>query len=173
MPAPARGMMPTMTADTAARQQRFDAACVALGHRFDAPLLQGGRYLPVVVHAGQAWVSGQVPRVGSAVAVTGRVGEGVPLDEAQRAARICALRALALLAEALGSLDRIERVLRVGVFVQSAPAFTQHSEVADAASDLLHEVLGEAGRHVRTSVGVYQLPKDAAVELELVAAVRD
>lgn len=162
-----------MNDDLSTRQARFAAAAAAQGLTFDStPLLQGGRYLPVVLHAGQAWVSGQVPRVGSTVAVTGRVGEAVALADAQRAARICALRALALLADSLGSLERIERLLRVGVFVQSAPGFTRHSEVADAASDLLHEVLGEPGRHARTAVGVYQLPKDAAVELEMVAAVR-
>lgn len=168
-------MMARMNDDSrpTARQDRFDAAAAAVGHRFDGgPLQQGGRYVPVVLHAGQAWVSGQVPRVGETVAVTGRVGESVSLDEARHAARICALRSLTLLAQALGSLDRIERVLRVGVFVQSGAGFTQHSEVADAASDLLHEVLGEAGRHARTAVGVYQLPKNAAVELEMVAAVK-
>jgi enamine deaminase RidA (YjgF/YER057c/UK114 family) len=81
------------------------------------------------------------------------------------------MRALVLLRQSLGSLDRIAQLLRVTVYTQSAADFTQQSEVADAASDLLHTVLGAAGTHTRTSVGVAQLPKNAAVELDLIAAV--
>jgi enamine deaminase RidA (YjgF/YER057c/UK114 family) len=81
-------------------------------------------------------------------------------------------RALALLRRTLGSLAQVETVLRVGVYVQSAERFTQQSEVADGASEVLRRVLGEAGAHTRTSVGVFQLPKDATVELELVAVAR-
>ena len=81
------------------------------------------------------------------------------------------MRALALLRQSLGTLDAISQLLRLTVYVQSAADFTQHSEVADAASDVLHTVLGDAGRHTRTTVGVYQLPKNAAVELDLIAAV--
>lgn len=144
------------------------ARCIAeTGHDFDGPILAGGDYVPVVHDAGLAWVSGQVPRVGSQVVVTGRVGDTTSLADARRAARICAIRALLLLRHELGSLDRVRRVLRVGVFTQSAAGFTQHSEVADAASALIKAVFGEAGAHARTSVGVYQLPKDASVELEM------
>ena len=113
-----------------------------------------------------------MPRVGDAVLVTGRVGADVTLARAQLATQICAMRALALLQRQLGSLDRVARVLRLTVYVQCSDDFTQHSEVADGASDLLFEVLGEAGRHTRTSVGVYQLPKNASAELDLIA-VRD
>jgi len=116
------------------------------------------------------YISGQVPRVGTTVQVTGRVGAGTSLEQARTGARISVLRALALLQQQLGSLDRIQQVLRVTVYVQCADDFTQHSEVADAASDLLVEVLGPAGRHTRTSVGVLQLPKNASVEIDLVAA---
>ena len=123
------------------------------------------------MHAGTAYVSGQVPRIGSTVVVTGRVGAEVPLEEARHAARICAVRTLAILRQTLGSLDAVAQALRMTVYVQSATDFTQQSEVADAASALLHEVLGDAGRHTRTSVGVVQLPKNAAVELDLVVAV--
>mgnify|MGYP001501929050 CR=1 FL=1 len=82
------------------------------------------------------------------------------------------MRALSLLQRELGSLEQVRQILRVTVFTQSVADFTQHSEVADAASDLLHAVLGEAGRHTRTSVGVYQLPKNASVELDLIASAR-
>ena len=102
--------------------------------------------------------------------VSGRVGEDVPLERAQLAAKISAMRALALLRQALGSLDRVERILRITVFVQCAQTFTQQSEVADGASEILFRVLGDAGVHSRTSVGVCQLPKNAPVEIDLIAA---
>jgi enamine deaminase RidA (YjgF/YER057c/UK114 family) len=144
----------------------------ALGYSFAGVIKIGGHYVPVVRHGDQVFVSGQVPRVGNDVVVTGRAGAEVSLEQAQLAAKVCVMRALALLRQTLGSLDDIERILRVTVFVQSAQGFTQQSEVADGASDLLHAVLGEAGMHTRTSVGVLQLPKNAAVEVDLIAAVK-
>ena len=81
------------------------------------------------------------------------------------------MRALALLQRALGSLDAVQSILRITVYVQSAPTFTQQSEVADGASEILFTVLGEAGAHTRTSVGVLQLPKNATVEVDLIASV--
>ena len=101
----------------------------------------------------------------------GRVGEDVSLADAQTAAKISALRCLKLLSESLGSLDAVKGIARINVFVQSAADFTQQSEVANGASAILHEVLGDAGKHTRTSVGVYQLPKNAAVEIDLIAVV--
>ncbi|MFM8510432.1 MAG: RidA family protein [Betaproteobacteria bacterium] len=154
-----------MSADT-----RFREAASALGYSFEGELKMGGNYVPLVRDGYVLYVSGQVPRVGSAIVVMGRVGEGVTLAQAQLGAKVCALRALAVLQRELGSLDQVRRVLRVTVFTQSAADFTKQSEVADAASELLHEVLGEAGKHTRTSVGVYQLPKNASVELDLIAS---
>jgi enamine deaminase RidA (YjgF/YER057c/UK114 family) len=153
------------------RDTRFEAMATQIGHRFDGEIKVGGHYVPVLRHGAQVFVSGQIPRVGDTILVVGRVGAEVSLAEARLAAKVCTLRALALLRQELGSLDAIEQLLRLTVYVQSAADFTQHSEVADAASDLLHTVLGEAGRHTRTSVGVFQLPKNAAVELDLIAAV--
>lgn len=152
--------------------QRFADMAARLGHSFEGELKIGGDYVPLVRDQNTLYVSGQVPRVGSTVLVTGRVGEAVDLAQAQFAARICAMRALAILQRELGSLEQVAQVLRVNVYTQSAASFTQQSEVADAASGLLHTVLGAAGRHTRTSVGVYQLPKDASVELDLVAAAK-
>lgn len=149
------------------RDSRLQQCIADSGHDFGGPILVGGDYAAVVRDGDTAIVSGQVPRVGTQVVVTGRVGERVPLEQAQEAARICALRALVLLQRELGSLERIARVQRLGVYVQSAADFTQHSEVADAASRLVKVVIGEAGVHARTSVGVYQLPKNASVELEM------
>ena len=150
---------------------RFAAREEALGFSFSGEIKIGGNYVSVVRHGSQVFVSGQIPRVGSEVVVTGSVGAEVTLAQAQLAAKVCAMRALALLRQTLGSLESVSRVLRVTVFVQSAQGFTQQSEVADGASEVLYAVLGEAGVHTRTSVGVYQLPKNAAVELDLIAAV--
>ena len=155
------------------RQAALQRAIADLGYSFEGEIRIGGDYVPVLRDGAIAYVSGQVPRVGTEVVVTGRVGEAVTLQDAQRAAQVCAIRALLLLEQSLGSLESVAQVLRVGVYVQSAADFTRQSEVADAASALLKAVLGEAGRHTRTSVGVYQLPKNASVELEMVVSTRE
>jgi len=145
---------------------------LATPHGFDlaSPLQIGGNYASVTEHDKTVHVSGQVPRIGSNVVCTGRVGELVTLFQARTATEVCVLRVLAILEQAYG-LERIKRVLKMNVFVQAAADFTQQSEVADAASDLLVAVFGEDGRHARTSVGVHQLPKNASVELDLIAAL--
>jgi enamine deaminase RidA (YjgF/YER057c/UK114 family) len=152
--------------------KRFQEAAAALGYSFDGEIKVGGDYVPLVRDGTTLYVSGQVPRVGSTVVVTGRVGDAVELAQAQRAAKVCAMRALALLQRELGSLDRVRHILRVTVYTQCTADFAQHSEVADGASGLLHAVLGEAGKHTRTSVGVYQLPKNASVEIDLIASAK-
>lgn len=149
-------------------QARLEGLGLALPEAV-APAFQ---YVPVVVHAGLAWVSGQIPRAGARVLITGKAGEGVGLEQAQEAARACVLQALAQLESALGSLERIERVLKVTGFVASAPGFTQQPQVIDAASELLVQVFGEHGRHARSAVGVAELPRGVPVEIELVVAVR-
>ncbi|QRX82718.1 RidA family protein [Glaciimonas sp. PAMC28666] len=157
----------------ATRQSKFNEVAADLGYSFEGEIKIGGSYSSTVRNGNEIYVSGQVPRVGSTVVVTGRAGADVTLEDAQKAAKVCVMRALALLAQALGSLDRVESVLRISVFVQSAADFTQQSEVADAASEVLHFVLGKSGVHTRTSVGVYQLPKNATVEIDLIASVND
>lgn len=153
------------------RDTRLAAAATEMGYSFEGEIKIGGNYVSVVQHADLAYVSGQIPRVGDEVVVTGGVGAEVSLPQAQVAARICAMRALVLLRQHLGSLDRISQILRITVFVQSAQDFTRQSEVADAASGVLYAVLGASGVHTRTSVGVAQLPKNASVEMDLIAAV--
>ncbi|WP_333905631.1 RidA family protein [Delftia acidovorans] len=155
-----------MTAD-----ERFAQAALELGHRFDGEIKIGGNYSPVVRDGQQLFVSGQIPRVGDEVLYVGTVGAGIDLASAKTAAAICAMRALAFVQRAAGSLDAVRAVARITVYVRSAPDFTQQSEVADGASDLIARVLGPVGAHTRTSVGVLQLPKGAAVELDLIARV--
>lgn len=151
------------------RAAAFDRIAAELGCDFAGEIKIGGNYVPYLVDGNQVHISGQIPRVGDEIVVTGRAGSEVSLAEAQRAAKVCVMRALVLLRQATGDLERIRKVLHLSVFVQSAEHFTELSEVADGASAVLYEVLGAAGVHTRTSVGVYQLPKHATVELNLVA----
>ena len=151
------------------RDARFQQQAQALGYSFDGEIKIGGNYVPLVRDGHHIYLSGQIPRVGDTVVVTGAAGGGASLADAQKAAQVCVMRALALLQRALGTLDAVQSIVRITVYVQSAPGFTQQSEVADGASDLLFTVLGDAGAHTRTSVGVLQLPKNATVEVDMVA----
>ncbi|HEX8542103.1 MAG TPA: RidA family protein [Pseudomonas sp.] len=150
---------------------RFRQTADELGYSFDGEIKIGGNYVPIVRYQNELYISGQIPRVGDTVVVTGRAGADTSLVQAQLAAKICAMRALALLQRSLGSLDEVKRLLRMNLYVQCAEDFTQQSEVADGASEILFFVLGDAGAHTRSSIGVYQLPKNATVELDLIAAV--
>lgn len=117
-----------------------------------------------------AWIRNEVPKtLGDAIVLPGKVGESLTLAQAQRAAGISALRCLGLLKQTLGSLDQIKAIPHITVYLRSAEDFDQQSEVANGASDLLHGILGSAGVHTRTSVGVMQLPKSAAVEIDMIA----
>lgn len=130
-------------------------------------------YVPVVVHAGLAWVSGQLPRDEAGnLPVLGRLGEEVAVKDGRRAAELCALQGIAALREAVGSLDRVARAVKVTGFVASAPGFAEQPRVVDAASALLGRVFGEDGRHARSAVGVAMLPRGVPVEIEFVFALR-
>jgi enamine deaminase RidA (YjgF/YER057c/UK114 family) len=124
-------------------------------------------YIPVKVVGDLAWVAAQIPMEDGAVTVAGKVGDEVTTDEANAGARRCALQALAALQAALGTLDRVKGIVKLDVFVASAPGFTDHPKVANGASDLLVEVFGDEGRHARAAVGVPELPLGAAVEVAL------
>ena len=130
-------------------------------------------YVPVTLHRGVAYVAGQLPKVDGEIRVRGKAGRDVDLETARGEARICILQGLACLNAALGSLDRVEQVLKVGGFVASAPGFNDQPKVLDAASDLLVEVFGDKGRHARSAIGVAELPRDAVVEIELTVAYRE
>lgn len=127
-------------------------------------------YIPVVVHNGMAHVSGQLPFVGGQL-VTGRLGEDVSLEAGTAAARACGLMILAQLKAALGSLDRVERIVKLGAFINSTGDFTDQPKVANGASELMAEVFGDIGKHARSAVGVPVLPLGAAVEVDAVVAV--
>jgi enamine deaminase RidA (YjgF/YER057c/UK114 family) len=128
-------------------------------------------YVPVRLAPGLAFVSGQVPFENGALLHPGHVGAEVSVEQAQEGARRCALQALSALREALGSLDRVIGIVKVDVFVASAPGFTDQPKVANGASDTLVEICGEEGRHARAAVGVAELPLGASVEVAVVVAV--
>lgn len=128
-------------------------------------------YVPVRVADGLAFVAGQIPLEAGEVLSAGRLGAGVTLEQGAEAARRCALQALSALRDALGSLDRVRHIVKVEVFVASAPGFVDQPKVANGASDALVEILGDDGRHARAAVGVAELPLGASVEVAIVAAV--
>jgi len=127
-------------------------------------------YVPVVTLGNLAHVSGQLPFVDGEL-VTGRLGEDVEIELGIRAARACGLMILAQLKAALGSLDKVERIVKLGGFVNSHADFTQQPKVVNGASDLMVDVFGEAGKHARSAVGVPVLPLGAAVEIDAVVAL--
>jgi enamine deaminase RidA (YjgF/YER057c/UK114 family) len=128
-------------------------------------------YVPVVVHGGMAHVSGQLPFIDGKLA-TGRLGEDVSLEDGMAAARACGLMILAQL-KAAGVLERVERIVKLGAFVNSTGDFTDQPKVANGASDLMAEVFGDKGRHARAAVGVPVLPLGAAVEVDAIIALSE
>jgi enamine deaminase RidA (YjgF/YER057c/UK114 family) len=142
-----------------------------LGIELPPPSPPAGNYLACVVDGNLVYVGGHGPISGGLV-VRGKVGGDLTLEEGRLAARMTALSILATLADELGSLDRIERILKVFGMVNAAPGFAQMPAVIDGASDLLVEVFGDAGRHTRAAVGLAELPFGIAVEIELLARLR-
>jgi enamine deaminase RidA (YjgF/YER057c/UK114 family) len=128
-------------------------------------------YVPTVEAGGLLHVSGQLPFVDGKL-VTGRLGEDVSLEAGNAAAQACGLMILAQVKAALGSLDRVERVVKLGAFVNSTGDFTDQPKVANGASELMVAVFGDAGKHARSAVSVPALPLGAAVEIDAVVAVR-
>ena len=126
-------------------------------------------YVPVRLAPGLAFVSGQIPD--GAKLHPGHLGAEVTIEQGREAARRCALQALSALRDVLGTLDAVTGIVKVEVFVASAPGFTDQPKVGNGASDLLLEIFGEAGRHARIAVGVTELPLGASVEVALVATV--
>jgi enamine deaminase RidA (YjgF/YER057c/UK114 family) len=125
-------------------------------------------YLPAMVTGNLVFTAGQLPFVNGVLPATGKVGSTVSADDAQGYARTAVLNALAAIETAIGSVDRISRIVKLVVFVASESDFTGQPGVANGASDVLVEIFGDAGRHARSAVGVAVLPLDAPVELELI-----
>jgi len=142
-----------------------------LGINLPAPPPPAGAYVPVMTEEKLLFVSGQLPISEGKVIYTGKVGADLDLTQAQQAARLCLINALAAIKGHIGSLDQVRQMVRMEVFVNSASGFIEQPQVANAASQLLEALFGARGRHARLAVGVAQLPLDAAVELALIAAI--
>ena len=140
-------------------------------HLPDAPR-PFGAYVPAVQTGNLLFPSGTLATAGHAATIVGVVGKNLDVKQGREAARIAALNALALAKKQLGSLNRVSRVVRLGVYVAATPEFTEHAKVADAASELLRDVFGAEAMSSRLVIGVASLPLGSAVELELILEVK-
>lgn len=129
-------------------------------------------YVPAVEVGGLLHISGQISFAPDGTIMTGRVGEDRDLDYAKAAAERCGLMLVAQMKKALGDLYRVERIVKLGVFVNSAPGFTDQAKVANGASELMVALFGEAGKHARSAVGVAVLPLGAVVEVDAIVQVQ-
>ena len=150
----------------------IDGRLAALGISLPEAAAPAANYVPYVISGNLLFLSGQLPIEGGKVAVTGLVGGDVVLADAQRAAELCAINILAQAKAALsGDLSRINRVVKLNGFVASAPGFIEQHLVINGASNLIANVLGDAGKHARAAVGVAQLPLNAAVEIDAILEI--
>jgi len=135
------------------------------------PPKPAGSYIPVVVSKSWAFVSGQIPIKDGKVAFIGKVPTSQSIENAQKAAKLCAINALAQLKAELGNLDKIKRIIKISGFVNSEQNFSEHPKVINAASDFLYDVFGEKGKHSRIAIGVNSLPLDSTVELDMIVEI--
>jgi enamine deaminase RidA (YjgF/YER057c/UK114 family) len=128
-------------------------------------------YIPAKQTGNLVFTAGQLPMVNGELISKGLLGQDVEIDEANKAARICTLNALAAIKGVIGDLDRIKQIVRVVGYVASVPTFTKQPAVVNGASELLLEIFGENGKHARSAVGMAVLPLNASVEIELTVEV--
>ena len=150
----------------------IDQRLAELGITLPEPAAPVASYVPAVEQGGLLHISGQVSFSAEGNLIQGRLGEDMNLDRGTEAARRCGIMLLAQMKAALGSLDRVEQVVKLGVFVNSAADFTDQPKVANGASELMQDVFGEAGRHARSAVGVPVLPLGVAVEVDAIVKIR-
>lgn len=146
----------------------FEQRLVDLGIQLPTPPKPVAAYVPGVRAGNLVFTSGQVPFVNGELAFQGKVGGELTLEQGKEAARICALNALAVVRDIAGSLDQVKRIVKLLVFVNSAPGFSDQPQVGNGASELMLEIFGEAGRHARSAVGTSELPLNVPVEVEMV-----
>jgi enamine deaminase RidA (YjgF/YER057c/UK114 family) len=142
-----------------------------LGLNLQSAGAPAGNYVPAVLAGHLVYVSGQLPVREDGTRVLGKLGDDVSVEEGYAAARLSGIAMIARLRDALGSLNRVRRIVKVTGYVNATPDFTQHPQVINGASDLLAEVFGEAGKHARAAIGVNSLPAGCPVEVELIAEV--
>ena len=132
-----------------------------------------GSYVPVVVSGKLAFVSGQIPIKDGQVIYQGKVGIEQSIEQAQKAAKLCIINGLAQINTYFGTLDNLEKIIKISGFVNSAQDFTEHPKVINAASDFLVEIFGEEGSHSRIAIGVSSLPLNATVEIDMLVEISD
>lgn len=148
------------------------ARLASLGIDLPAPAAPVAAYVPTVEIGGLLHISGQLPFRPDGSWVTGRLGDDVDLAGGQAAAKLCAIMLIAQIGAALGGdWSRVARIVKLGVFVNSTPAFTDQPQVANGASELMEAIFGDIGKHARSAVGVAALPRAAAVEVDAIVAV--
>src|ERR1700712_4591440 len=150
----------------------IEARLKTLGVTLPTPPMPVATYVPCTISGNIVFVSGQIPIADGAIKYIGKLGVDVPLEAGQAAAQLCAINILAQLKAAIGDLDRVTRCLKLGVFINAAPDYTQQPEVANGASDLIAAVFGDAGKHARAAVGVGSLPRGVAVEVEAIFEIK-
>ena len=136
----------------------------------DAPK-PAGSYVPIVLTGKLAFVSGQIPIKDGQVVYQGKVGDAQSIDDAQEAAKLCVINGLAQIEAYCGTLDNLEKIIKISGFVNSTKDFTEHPKVINAASDLLMKIFDEKGRHSRIAIGVSSLPLNATIEIDMVVEI--
>ncbi len=144
-----------------------------LGITLPKPPTPVASYVPFTISGNLVFISGQVPLADGALKYVGKLGVDFSVEMGQAAAQLCAINVLSVLRMACdGHLGRVVRCLRVGVFVNAAPDYTQHPEVGNGASDLIAAVFGDAGKHARAAIGVGSLPRGVAVEVDAIFEIK-
>ncbi len=128
-------------------------------------------YVPVVRAGDLLFLSGVLPSRDGQLILTGKLGQGITIEQGMEAAKVAALNALAIVRGEVGSLDKVKRIVKMVGHIASAPGFTDQPQVLNGASDLLVQIFGEAGKHARVAVGAAELPRQAPVEIELIVQV--
>jgi len=142
-----------------------------LGLELPAPPKPVANYVPAVRVGDLLFLSGVLPSRDGQLIMTGKLGQGITIEQGVEAARVSVLNGLSIVKHEIGSLDRVQRIVKVVGYIASAPGFTDHPQVLNGASDLLVAVFGEVGRHARVAVGAAELPRQAPVEVEMIVQV--
>jgi len=146
----------------------------SLGINIQEPLAPVANYVGFVKSGKQVIISGQLPIENGELKYVGKVGSQISVDDAKKAARLCAINLIAQVKSACdGNLDKVARCVKLGVFVNGDATFTDHPLVANGASDLMVEVFGDAGKHARAAVGSGSLPRGVSVEIDAIFEIKD
>lgn len=152
---------------------KTEARLAELGITLPNAAAPAANYVPFVKTGNQLFISGQLPMESGAIAVTGKLGEGLQVEDGQKAAKLCAINLLAQAKAATGDLDKLVRLVKIVGFVNSTGDFTDQPKVINGASDFLVEAMGDSGRHARSAVSAASLPFGAAVEIEAIFEIAD